>query len=172
AGDASGSKGMSDILKPALSRGEITVIGATTQDEFRNTIMKDAALARRFNEVVVNAPSKATTVKILQGLRKLYEQHHNVMLPDEVLQAAVDYSVQYLPQRSLPDKAIDLVDMTAAHLAAQHPATDAKALEKEIQATQAEQEAAAKKEDYQAAQATKEKVAHLQQQLKDNSSAD
>ena len=115
AGDASGSKGMSDILKPALSRGEITVIGATTQDEFRNTIMKDAALARRFNEVVVNAPSKATTVKILQGLRKLYEQHHNVILPDEVLQAAVDYSVQYLPQRSLPDKAIDLVDMTAAH---------------------------------------------------------
>lgn len=172
AGDASGSKGMSDILKPALSRGEITVIGATTQDEFRNTIMKDAALARRFNEVVVNAPSKATTVKILQGLRKLYEQHHNVILPDEVLQAAVDYSVQYLPQRSLPDKAIDLVDMTAAHLAAQHPATDAKALEKEIQSTQAEQEAAAKKEDYQAAQAAKEKVSHLQQQLKDNSSAD
>src|SRR5699024_11028367 len=99
AGDASGSKGMSDILKPALSRGEITVIGATTQDEFRNTIMKDAALARRFNQVTVNAPSPEDTFKILQGIRNLYEKHHNVVLPDNVLKAAVDYSIQYIPQR-------------------------------------------------------------------------
>ena len=118
-GDSSGSKGMSDIIKPALSRGELTVIGATTQDEYRNTIMKDAALARRFNAVTVNAPSKADTVAILKGIRDLYERHHNVKLPDDVLQAAVDYSVQYMPQRALPDKAIDLIDMTAAHLAAQ-----------------------------------------------------
>lgn len=171
-GDASGSKGMSDILKPALSRGEITVIGATTQDEFRNTIMKDAALSRRFNEVVVNAPSKEDTFKILQGLRKLYEDHHNVVLPDDVLQAAVDYSVQYIPQRSLPDKAIDLVDMTAAHLAAQHPATDAKSLEQEIKDTKQAQEEAVKKEDYQAAQKAKDKIADLEKQLKDHSSAD
>ena len=172
AGDASGSKGMSDILKPALSRGEITVIGATTQDEFRNTILKDAALARRFNEVVVNAPSKAATFKILQGLRKLYEQHHNVLLPDEVLHAAVDYSVQYIPQRALPDKAIDLIDMTAAHLAAQHPATDAKSLESEIKATEAAQAKAVKAEDFKAAQTAKEKIASLKQQLADHSSAD
>lgn len=171
-GDASGSKGMSDILKPALSRGEITVIGATTQDEFRNTILKDAALARRFNEVVVNAPSKAATFKILQGLRKLYEQHHNVLLPDEVLHAAVDYSVQYIPQRALPDKAIDLIDMTAAHLAAQHPATDAKSLESEIKATEAAQAKAVKAEDFKAAQTAKEKIASLKQQLADHSSAD
>ena len=172
AGDASGSKGMSDILKPALSRGEITVIGATTQDEFRNTILKDAALARRFNEVVVNAPSKAATFKILQGLRKLYEQHHNVLLPDEVLHAAGDYSVQYNPQRALPDKAIDLIDMTAAHLAAQHPATDAKSLESEIKATEAAQAKAVKAEDFKAAQTAKEKIASLKQQLADHSSAD
>ena len=74
------------------------------------------------------------TFKILQGIRELYQQHHNVVLPDEVLKAAVDYSVQYIPQRNLPDKAIDLVDVTAAHLAAQHPVTDVHAVEHEIQA--------------------------------------
>ena len=94
--------------------------------------MKDAALARRFNPVTVNAPSKADTVAILKGIRDLYERHHNVKLPDDVLQAAVDYSVQYMPQRALPDKAIDLIDMTAAHLAAKHPAHDAKQIEAEI----------------------------------------
>ena len=102
-GGDSGSKGLADILKPALSRGELTVIGATTQDEYRNTILKNAALARRFNEVKVNAPSAEDTFKILQGIRDLYQQHHNVILPDEVLKAAVDYSIQYIPQRSLPE---------------------------------------------------------------------
>ena len=172
AGDADGSKGMSDIIKPALSRGEITVIGATTQDEYRNTIMKDAALARRFNPVTVNAPSKADTLKILEGIRDLYEKHHNVQLPDDVLKAAVDYSVQYMPQRSLPDKAIDLVDMTAAHLAAKHPARDAKAIEKDIEEEEKKQKDAAKNEDYKAAQASKEKIADLKKQLSDNSESD
>ena len=123
-GDETGGKGLSDILKPALSRGEISVIGATTHDEYRNTIMKDAALARRFNDVVVNAPSKDTTFEILKGIRKSYEDHHQVKLPDDVLKAAIEYSEQYIPQRSLPDKAIDLIDMTAAHLAAKNPVTD------------------------------------------------
>lgn len=172
AGDAGGSKGMSDIMKPALSRGEITVIGATTQDEYRNTIMKDAALARRFNPVTVNAPSKADTIAILKGIRDLYERHHNVKLPDDVLQAAVDYSVQYMPQRSLPDKAIDLVDMTAAHLAAKHPAHDAKQIEKDIENEKKKQKEAAKKEDYKTAQAAKEKIADLEKQLKEGSEND
>ena len=171
-GDSSGSKGMSDIIKPALSRGELTVIGATTQDEYRNTIMKDAALARRFNAVTVNAPSKADTVAILKGIRDLYERHHNVKLPDDVLQAAVDYSVQYMPQRALPDKAIDLIDMTAAHLAAKHPARDAKAIEKDIEAEEKKQKAAAKKEDYKAAQDAKEKIADLKKQLSENSKSE
>ncbi|WP_305069056.1 ATP-dependent Clp protease ATP-binding subunit [Limosilactobacillus kribbianus] len=168
-GSDSGSKGMADIIKPALSRGEITVIGATTQDEYRNTIMKDAALARRFNPVTVNAPSKAATLEILKGIRSLYERHHNVKLPDDVLKAAVDYSVQYMPQRSLPDKAIDLVDMTAAHLAAKHPAHDAKQIEAEIESETKKQKEAAKKEDYKAAQAAKDKIADLKKQLSQNS---
>ena len=164
-GDGQGSKGLADILKPALSRGELTVIGATTQDEYRNTILKNAALARRFNEVKVNAPSAEDTFKILQGIRELYQQHHNVVLPDEVLKAAVDYSVQYIPQRSLPDKAIDLVDVTAAHLAAQHPVTDVHAVEHEIQAEKTKQEEAAAKEDYEAALNAKVRIEELEKQI-------
>ena len=164
-GGDSGSKGLADILKPALSRGELTVIGATTQDEYRNTILKNAALARRFNEVKVNAPSAEDTFKILQGIRDLYQQHHNVILPDEVLKAAVDYSIQYIPQRSLPDKAIDLVDVTAAHLAAQHPVTDVNAVEHEIEAEKAKQEAAAAKEDYEAALNAKVRIEELEKKI-------
>ena len=164
-GDGQGSKGLADILKPALSRGELTVIGATTQDEYRNTILKNAALARRFNEVKVNAPSAEDTFKILQGIRDLYQQHHNVILPDEVLKAAVDYSVQYIPQRSLPDKAIDLVDVTAAHLAAQHPVTDVHAVEHEIEEEKVKQEAAAAKEDYEAALNAKIRIEELEKQI-------
>lgn len=164
-GGDSGSKGLADILKPALSRGELTVIGATTQDEYRNTILKNAALARRFNEVKVNAPSAEDTFKILQGIRELYQHHHNVVLPDEVLKAAVDYSVQYIPQRSLPDKAIDLVDVTAAHLAAQHPVTDVHAVEHEIEEEKVKQEAAAAKEDYEAALNAKVRIEELEKQI-------
>lgn len=167
-GGDSGSKGLADILKPALSRGEITIIGATTQDEYRNTIMKDAALARRFNAVTVNAPSADDTFKILQGIRSLYEKHHNVKLPDDVLKAAVDYSIQYIPQRSLPDKAIDLLDMTAAHLAAKHPVTDVKQLEKELADAKKAQKDAAAKEEYDKAAEAKQKAKDLQDQI-DNS---
>ena len=169
AGDGNGSKGLADILKPALSRGEISVIGATTQDEYRNTIMKNAALARRFNEVQVKAPSAEDTFKILQGIRTLYEKHHNVVLPDSVLKAAVDYSIQYIPQRSLPDKAIDLIDMTAAHLAAKHPVTDVKALEEEIEKERQKQDEAAAKEDFKTAQEAKDKIKELQAKI-DNQS--
>ena len=164
-GDGQGSKGLADILKPALSRGEMTVIGATTQDEYRNTIMKNAALARRFNEVKVNAPSPEDTFKILQGIRPLYEAHHNIELPDAVLKAAVDYSVQYIPQRSLPDKAIDLIDVTAAHLASQHPVTDIKTLEADIADAKAKQEEFAQKEDYESAINEKMRIQKLQEEI-------
>ena len=164
-GDGQGSKGLADILKPALSRGEMTVIGATTQDEYRNTIMKNAALARRFNEVKVNAPSAEDTFKILQGIRPLYEAHHNIELPDDVLKAAVDYSVQYIPQRSLPDKAIDLIDVTAAHLASQHPVTDIKTLEADIADAKAKQEEFAQKEDYESAINEKMRIQKLQEEI-------
>lgn len=167
-GGDSGSKGLADILKPALSRGELTVIGATTQDEYRNTILKNAALARRFNEVKVNAPSAENTFKILQGIRDLYQQHHNVILPDEVLKAAVDYSVQYIPQRSLPDKAIDLVDVTAAHLAAQHPVTDVHAVEREIETEKDKQEKAVEAEDFEAALNYKTHIAELERKIENH----
>ncbi|HES9156765.1 TPA: ATP-dependent Clp protease ATP-binding subunit [Streptococcus pyogenes] len=161
----SGSKGLADILKPALSRGELTLIGATTQDEYRNTILKNAALARRFNEVKVNAPSAEDTFHILMGIRNLYEQHHHITLPDNVLKAAVDYSIQYIPQRSLPDKAIDLLDMTAAHLAAQHPVTDLKTLETEIAKQKESQVKAVAKEDFEKALAAKTRIETLQKQI-------
>ena len=164
-GDGQGSKGLADILKPALSRGELTVIGATTQDEYRNTILKNAALARRFNEVKVNAPSPEDTYQILKGIRDLYEKHHNVILPDEVLKAAVDYSVQYIPQRSLPDKAIDLVDVTAAHLAAQHPVTDVHTVEHKIEKEKEKQKKAVESEDYETAMNVKKRIEELESQI-------
>ena len=164
-GDGQGSKGLADILKPALSRGELTVIGATTQDEYRNTILKNAALARRFNEVKVNAPSSEDTYQILKGIRDLYEKHHNVILPDEVLKAAVDYSVQYIPQRSLPDKAIDLVDVTAAHLAAQHPVTDVHTVEHKIEEEKEKQKKAVESEDYETAMNVKKRIEELESQI-------
>lgn len=170
-GGDSGSKGLADMLKPALSRGELTLIGATTQDEYRNTILKNAALARRFNEVKVNAPSAEDTFHILMGIRNLYEQHHNVILPDAVLKAAIDYSIQYIPQRSLPDKVIDLVDMTAAHLAAQHPVTDLKSLEAEMTTQKNIQEEAVAKEDFERALTAKTRIEELQKQM-DNHSED
>ena len=164
-GDGQGSKGLADILKPALSRGELTVIGATTQDEYRNTILKNAALARRFNEVKVNAPSPEDTYQILKGIRDLYEKHHNVILPDEVLKAAVDYSIQYIPQRSLPDKAIDLVDVTAAHLAAQHPVTDVHTVEHKIEKEKEKQKKAVESEDYETAMNIKKQIEELESQI-------
>lgn len=170
-GGDSGSKGLADILKPALSRGEFTVIGATTQDEYRNTIMKNAALARRFNEVLVNEPSQKDTFDILLGVRDLYQKHHHVILPDDVLQAAIDYSVQYIPQRSLPDKALDLIDMTAAHLAAKNPVMDVKQLEEEMHKAQKRQQEYAEKEDYEQAAKQKQRVEQIKQQLASEQSA-
>lgn len=164
-GGEDGGKGLADIIKPALSRGEISLIGATTQDEYRNTIMKNAALARRFNEVTVNAPSPEDTLEILKGIAKLYEKHHHVELPESILKAAVDYAVQYIPQRSLPDKAIDLLDMTAAHLSAKNPVTDKVSLEKQLSDIKVKQEKAVSEEDFEAALQYKNEIAALEKQI-------
>jgi ATP-dependent Clp protease ATP-binding subunit ClpC len=114
AGSAEGAIDAANILKPALARGELQVIGATTVDEYRRHIEKDAALERRFQPVTVREPSREQTLEILKGLRGRYEAHHHLTITDEALQAAVDLSIRYLPQRFLPDKAIDLVDEAAA----------------------------------------------------------
>ncbi|MEE6674381.1 ATP-dependent Clp protease ATP-binding subunit [Pediococcus acidilactici] len=165
-GGEDGGKGMADIIKPALSRGELTVIGATTQDEYRNTILKNAALARRFNDVVVNEPSAEDTFKILQGVKDLYEKHHHVKLPDDVLKAAVDYSVQYIPQRTLPDKAIDLIDMTAAHLAARQPESNQATLNEKLNKLEKEKEQAVKEEDFKRAADLKQRIEETNKQIK------
>ena len=166
-GDGQGSKGLADILKPALSRGEITVIGATTQDEYRNTILKNAALARRFNEVKVNAPSPEDTFKILQGIRDLYEKHHNVILPDDVLKAAVDFSVQYIPQRSLPDKAIDLIDEGASKVKLKGLTSppDIKSLEELIDKLEQEKASAINEQDFERAAKLRDEQKNVQSQL-------
>lgn len=164
-GGESGGKGLSDILKPALSRGEISIIGATTQDEYRNNILKDAALARRFNEVVVNEPSAQDTVEILKGIREKFEEHHQVKLPDEVLQACVDLSNQYIPQRLLPDKAIDVLDITSAHLSVQNPALDKVETEKRITELENDKRQAVSKEAYKEADKIQSQIKELQNQL-------
>ena len=114
AGSAEGAIDAANILKPALSRGELQVIGATTIDEYRKYIEKDAALERRFQPITVKEPTRAETLEILRGLRGRYEAHHHLIISDTALEAAVDLSCRYLPQRFLPDKAIDLVDEAAA----------------------------------------------------------
>lgn len=166
-GGEDGGKGLADIIKPALSRGELSVIGATTQDEYRNTILKNAALARRFNDVVINEPTAADTLRILQGVKELYEKHHHVVLPDDVLKAAVDYSIQYIPQRTLPDKAIDLIDMTAAHLAAKNSPTDVETLDQRLKKLEAAKEAAIKSEDFTKAADIKKSIEETKQKIKE-----
>ena len=116
AGGAEGAIDASNVLKPALSRGEIQCIGATTFDEYRKYIEKDAALARRFQPITVNPPSKEDAVQILKGLRDRYEAHHRVQITDAALQAAVEMSDRYIPQRFLPDKAIDVIDEAGARI--------------------------------------------------------
>lgn len=165
-GGEDGGKGLADIIKPALSRGELSVIGATTQDEYRNTILKNAALARRFNDVVINEPTAADALRILQGVKELYEKHHHVVLPDDVLKAAVDYSIQYIPQRTLPDKAIDLIDMTAAHLAAKNSQTDVETLDQRLKKLEAAKEAAIKAEDFTKAADIKKSIEEIKQKIK------
>lgn len=114
AGKTEGSMDMGNMLKPALARGQIRVIGATTINEYRLHIEKDAALERRFQPVMVNEPSREDAIAILRGIKKAYETHHGVKITDDAVIAAVDLSMRYLSDRKLPDKAIDLLDEAAA----------------------------------------------------------
>merc|ERR1719162_2745553 len=116
AGAAQGSMDASNLLKPALSRGELRCVGATTINEYRKYIEKDKALERRFQQVMINQPSPEDTVSILRGLKPRYETHHGVRIRDEALLAAAKLSSRYLPDRFLPDKAIDLIDEACAKL--------------------------------------------------------
>ena len=146
AGGAEGALDASNILKPSLSRGELQIIGATTLEEYRKYIEKDAALERRFQPITVEEPSEEETYEILKGLRPYYERHHKVEILDEALEAAVKMSVRYINDRFLPDKAIDLIDEAASkvQLSGYQASTDSEELSREIQEILQEKEGAIK----------------------------
>ena len=150
AGAAEGAADAANILKPALSRGEVQVIGATTLDEYRKNIEKDAALERRFQPVQIDEPSPEDAVAILKGLRDRYEAHHRIKIPDEAIDAAVKMSVRYVTGRSLPDKAIDVIDEACSRvrLSTLTAPPDLKALEDEIASIAAKKEEAVKTQDF------------------------
>lgn len=159
AGGAEGAIDASNVLKPALARGEIQCIGATTLDEYRKYIEKDGALERRFQQIIVNPPSKTEAVEILKGLRDRYEAHHRVQIKDDALEEAVELSDRYITGRCLPDKAIDVIDEAGARvrLRAMTRPPDLKELDARIEKLNTEKEAAVAEQDF-------EKAAHLRDQ--------
>ncbi|HLU48370.1 MAG TPA: ATP-dependent Clp protease ATP-binding subunit, partial [Planctomycetota bacterium] len=153
AGGAEGAIDASNVLKPALSRGEVQCIGATTLDEYRKFIEKDGALERRFQTIMVNPPSKTETVEILKGLRDKYEAHHRVQITDAALEAAVELSTRYISGRFLPDKAIDVIDEAGSRVRMRTMTRppDLKDLEREIEELNKEKEEAVAQQDFERA---------------------
>ncbi|MFG3711848.1 ATP-dependent Clp protease ATP-binding subunit [Micromonospora sp. NPDC047730] len=170
AGGAGSEGGMdaSNMLKPALARGELRVIGATTLDEYRKSIEKDAALARRFQPVFVPEPSVEDTVAILRGLRDRYEAHHQVRFTDEALVAAAELSDRYVTDRYLPDKAIDLIDQAGARvrLRTRTPASDVRELETQLDDVRRDKEQAVADEQYEKASTLRDRLAELEEQIR------
>src|SRR5688572_4928993 len=163
AGGAEGAIDASNVLKPALARGEIQCIGATTLDEYRKYIEKDSALARRFQEVIVEPSTKAEAVEILRGLRDRYETHHRVQITDDALQAAVELSSRYITGRCLPDKAIDVIDESGARvrLRAMTRPPDLKESDDEVEQLNREKEEAVANQDFEKAAALRDKADKL-----------
>lgn len=167
AGGAEGALDASNILKPSLSRGEIQLIGATTLEEYRKYIEKDAALERRFQPVTVEEPSAEETVEILRGLRPYYEKHHGVEITDEALDAAVKMSQRYINDRFLPDKAIDIIDEAASRiqLAGYQSAPEMEAYELELSALRDEKEEAVKSADLSRAKAVQARQLEVEEEM-------
>ncbi|MDA7978704.1 MAG: ATP-dependent Clp protease ATP-binding subunit [Pirellulales bacterium] len=163
AGGAEGAIDASNVLKPALSRGEIQCIGATTLDEYRKYIEKDAALARRFQEIVVDPTGKDETVEILKGLRDRYEEHHRVQITDDALAAAVDYSDRYITGRCLPDKAIDVIDESGARvrLRTMTRPPDLKEIDDEVERLNKDKEDAVANQDFEKAASLRDQADKL-----------
>ena len=162
AGAAEGALDASNMLKPALARGELQCVGATTPDEYRERIERDAALERRFQPVWVEEPDEATAVEMIRGVRARYEAHHKVKITDDALEAAVHLSSRFIPDRNLPDKAIDLIDEAASKLRidAEDLPAEVKTLEHRVKQLGDEEDAAAQRQDYQAAaQSKSERIA-------------
>ncbi|MDD4145907.1 MAG: ATP-dependent Clp protease ATP-binding subunit [Clostridia bacterium] len=167
AGAAEGAIDAANILKPALARGELQAIGATTIDEYRKYVEKDAALERRFQPIMVEEPSKEDTLEVLKGLRDLYEAHHRVKITDKALQAAVDFSVRYITDRFLPDKAIDLIDEAASKVRLQGFTTppDMYGLEQKMESLNKEKEAAIISQEYEKAAEFRDEEQNLRKEL-------
>jgi ATP-dependent Clp protease ATP-binding subunit ClpC len=163
AGGAEGAIDAANVLKPALARGEIQCIGATTLDEYRKYIEKDSALARRFQEIIVEPTGKAETVEILKGLREKYEEHHRVQITDDALAAAVDLSERYITARCLPDKAIDVIDEAGARvrLRAMTRPPDLKEIDDEVERLNKEKEEAVANQDFEKAAALRDQADKL-----------
>ena len=169
AGAADGAVDAANILKPALSRGEIQVIGATTLNEYRKYIEKDSALERRFQPVMIGEPSAEDTVAILQGLRDRYEAHHRIKITDEAIQAAVKLAVRYIPDRYLPDKAIDLIDEAASkvRLRSLTAPPDIKSLEDQLAQLSKEKEEAVCNQDYEKAAKLRDESEEIKKQMEE-----
>ena len=169
AGAAEGAVDAANMLKPSLARGELQCIGATTMDEYRKHIEKDAALARRFQTILVDAPSVDQTIEIIRGLRDKYEAHHRVKFSDEAIVAAAKLSNQYISDRFLPDKAVDVIDEAGSRARLQittRPA-ELKQVEKDIELVTQEKEAAIRSQEYERAAALRDRERHLIAQLEE-----
>ena len=164
-GGSEGAMDAGNILKPKLARGELHVVGATTLDEYRKHIEKDPALERRFQPVTVGEPTHADAVEILRGLRDRYAEFHGVVYTDDALEAAVDLSVRYLPDRHLPDKAIDLIDQAGARLRLRTPRVDTAELRDRLAALEVEKDEAVKAEQYEQASRLRDEIASVQARL-------
>ena len=169
AGGAEGAIDAANILKPALARGELQVIGATTLDEYRKHVEKDAALERRFQPVMVGEPSEEDSIRILKGLRDRYEAHHKIKISDEAIEAAVKMSARYINDRCLPDKAIDLIDEAAAkaRLSTLTPPKEVKELEDEIDRLSVEKEEAIRAQDFEKAASLRDEEVKVKRKIEE-----
>ena len=173
AGSADGALGASDMLKPMLARGELQTIGATTTDEYRKYIEKDAALERRFQPIQVSEPTIAETIEILKGLRERYENHHHVTITDAALQTAAELSARYIQDRNLPDKAIDLIDEAGARLRIKRLTAppELKELDAKIARISADKDKAIKDQDFEKAAELRDSQEKLEQERKQKEQA-
>ena len=167
AGSAEGAIDAANILKPMLARGEIQLIGATTIDEYRKYIEKDAALERRFSPVTINEPNIKDTISILKGVRDKYEAHHNVKITDEAIETAVNLSVRYINDRFLPDKAIDLIDEASAKakLKTYTEPEDLKQMQEEIEKISKDKEEAVRSQKFEKAAKLRDKEKRIKRKI-------
>ena len=169
AGAAEGAIDAANILKPALSRGEIQVIGATTSDEYRKYVEKDPALERRFQPIIIEEPSVEDTIEIIKGLKPKYEEHHKLRISDDAIVAATELSYKYITDRFLPDKAIDVIDEAASKLRIQTSTLppEGKELEKQLKSVIKQKEDAIRNQEFETASNLRDDEADLKEKIRE-----